>query len=104
MGAPQLSVLVATKNRPEGPTGMLASLASAWPELLEVLVVDNGSTDRTAEILARSVREQPRLRVLELAEPGQSRALNLALRHARGEGLAFIDDDVRVEPGWAAAL
>ncbi|CAG9932785.1 glycosyltransferase [Candidatus Nitrotoga arctica] len=57
----------------------------------ELIVVDNGSTDRTSEILG-SVND-PRLRVLTLPERGVSRARNLGLREARGAFIAFLDSD-----------
>jgi glycosyltransferase involved in cell wall biosynthesis len=57
----------------------------------ELIVVDNGSTDRTPEIL-RSVND-PRLKVLTLPERGVSRARNLGLREARGAFIAFLDSD-----------
>jgi len=57
----------------------------------ELIVVDNGSTDRTPEIL-RSVVD-PRIRVLTLSERGVSLARNLGLREARGALIAFLDSD-----------
>ncbi|MFZ1545900.1 MAG: glycosyltransferase [Candidatus Nitrotoga sp.] len=57
----------------------------------ELIVVDNGSTDRTPEILS-SVND-PRLRVLTLQERGVSRARNLGLREAHGAFIAFLDSD-----------
>lgn len=57
----------------------------------ELIVVDNGSTDRTPEIL--SSVDDPRLRVLSLPERGVSRARNLGLREARGTFIAFLDSD-----------
>lgn len=57
----------------------------------ELIVVDNGSTDRTPEIL-RSVND-PRLKVLTLSERGVSRARNRGLREASGALIAFLDSD-----------
>ena len=57
----------------------------------ELIVVDNGSTDRTPEIL--SSVDDPRLRVLSLPERGVSRARNLGLLEARGAFIAFLDSD-----------
>lgn len=57
----------------------------------ELIVVDNGSTDRTPEIL-RSIVD-PRVRVLSLSDRGVSRARNLGLREARGDLVAFLDSD-----------
>lgn len=57
----------------------------------ELIVVDNGSTDRTPEILG--AMNDPRLRVLTLPERGVSLARNLGLRKARGAFIAFLDSD-----------
>ena len=57
----------------------------------ELIVVDNGSTDRTPEIL-RSVND-PRLKVFTFSERGVSRARNLGLREARGAFITFLDSD-----------
>lgn len=57
----------------------------------ELIVVDNGSTDRTPEIL--NSLNDPRLKVFTLRERGVSRARNLGLREARGTFIAFLDSD-----------
>jgi glycosyltransferase involved in cell wall biosynthesis len=108
MPEPQLSIIVCTKNRAKSLERTLRSLledpsaASA-----EVLVVDNGSTDETARVIqtaqAESGERRP-VRVLSCVEPGHSRARNHAIPEARGEFVAFTDDDVTVQPGWIDAL
>lgn len=62
----------------------------------EVLVVDNASTDRTAEIASSF----PNVRVVPESRKGLTRARQAALRAARGEILAFVDADTRMPPGW----
>jgi glycosyltransferase involved in cell wall biosynthesis len=69
----------------------------------EVLVVDNASTDRTAQVLqARSGGSLP---LRSIAEPhqGLSNARNAAVAAARGKHVIWTDDDVCVAPGWLAA-
>jgi glucosyl-dolichyl phosphate glucuronosyltransferase len=71
----------------------------------EVIVVDNGSTDETADVITRAaVRFAVPLRHLKEARPGKSHALGCALAAASGDILAFTDDDVDVEPGWLNAI
>ncbi len=63
---------------------------------LEVIVVDDGSADRTLDVLR--ALDDPRLFVLEQRNGGASAARNLGLRHARGEYVAFLDADDRWLP------
>ncbi len=80
--------------------GCLRSVFDQRPEPEEVLVIDNGGG------AAASLREEfgPGLRVLSEPRAGVSHARNLAVAEACGEIIAFLDDDVRAEPGWLAAL
>ena len=64
---------------------------------VELIVVDNGSTDGTIEILSRY---ESRLKVLEQSKPGVSAARNLGIQHARADRVAFIDSDCIAEPDW----
>jgi len=66
----------------------------------EILLVDNGSTDDSAAVLARFAAVCGRVRVLHAPTPGLTRARNCALQAARGDIIAFIDDDCYVSPGF----
>lgn len=105
-----VSLLVATRNRLSSLRRCVAAVTGLQvPEgsSLELIVVDNVSRDGTPEWLASLPAElAPGVRLLALADPrpGKSRALNLGLAHATGQALAFIDDDVEVDPGWLAGL
>ena len=71
----------------------------------DVLVVDNNSQDRTCELVEDFCRRYPdRFRYLFEPQPGKSYALNAGIREARGDVLAFTDDDVTVEPAWLQNL
>jgi glycosyltransferase involved in cell wall biosynthesis len=60
---------------------------------LEVICVDDGSTDASPEILADYARKDSRLRVFSQEQGGPARARNLALAQAAGEYIAFVDGD-----------
>lgn len=68
--------------------------------LLDVIVVNDGSTDATGKVAARLVREFPALsvQVINQKNTGKAGAMNVALCRARGEFFACLDADTRVEP------
>ena len=96
-----VTVVVPTSGRAgylEVTLDSLSGQRTATPH--EVIVVDDGSTDATAE-----VAERLGVRAVRHAERrGLNAARNTGLREARGELIAFVDDDVFVPPGWLAAL
>jgi glycosyltransferase involved in cell wall biosynthesis len=100
------SVIVPTRNRADRLDACLAALARQTlpAEQFEILVVDNGSTDGTPERIARWADRRPGLRGVEEPEAGVSRARNAGIAAARGELLAFVDDDAVAEPRWLATL
>ena len=104
----KITVILCTYNRCEGLAKALDSAAALrLPELVEweVLVVDNNSRDRTREVVeAFSRRYGERFRYLFEPQQGKSHALNAGIREARGDILAFTDDDVTLEPTWLENL
>jgi glycosyltransferase involved in cell wall biosynthesis len=71
----------------------------------EVLVVDNNSRDQTRAVVEQFCRQHPgRFRYLFEARQGLSQARNSGIREAQGEILAFLDDDITVEPTWLQNL
>jgi GT2 family glycosyltransferase len=82
-----------------------AAVAEARTVGGDILAVDNASTDGTSTLLADLARRHaPLLRVAHEPRLGLSVARNLALAEARGEVVAFLDDDAVPRPGWLAAL
>ena len=100
------SVIVPTFNRAAGLTLAVKSLLAQDSKLpYEVLVVDNNSTDDTRERIQRLREHAPgKLRYLFEEKPGVSLARNTGIRAARGDILAFMDDDAIAQPGWLNAL
>jgi len=101
MDAPAVSVVVPTRGRVGYLQVTLHSLESQDPAApYELLVVDDGSTDGTRELLGR--RGAPSLRL----DPsrGLNAARNAGVKATRGKLVAFVDDDVEVPSGWLHAL
>ena len=102
---PLISVVVATRERPETLRDCLNSLLGMrYPRhAFEIIVVDNApETDITSEMIAREFLGQ--VRYLREDRRGLSSAHNRGLDVARGEIIAFVDDDVIVDRHWLAAI
>lgn len=105
MTTPTVSVVVATYQRSRLLPRLLAALeAQQDAPPFEVVVVDNGSTDDTPRQLAALAETSPlELRRFRLdRNRGPAPARNLGVAQARGEFLAFTDDDCVPTPGWLA--
>jgi len=70
---------------------------------LEVVVVEDGSTDGSAAILA-SFSDHPMVRIIPGGRRGAAAAINHGIREARFSLIAQVDQDVLLEPGWMASL
>lgn len=104
----KITVIICTFNRCRDLGKALDSVAvSQLPESVqwEVLVVDNNSSDQTRKVVEDcSDRFPGRFRYLFESRQGKSHALNAGVREAQGDILAFMDDDVTVEPTWLRNL
>ena len=96
---PHVTVIVCTRDRPRELERCLQALGGQRYADFDILVVDNGSGDTVAEACrlrgAACIREP---------HAGLTRARNLGARAARGEIVAYIDDDAIAEPEWLTAI
>jgi Glycosyl transferase family 2 len=100
-GVPSVSVVIPTYNRRERLPAVLAPLV-ADPRELEILVVVDGSTDGTEELLERIARDEPRLRTVVTENRGLPRARLAGAQAAAGDVVLALDDDVIACPGLVA--
>jgi predicted nucleotidyltransferase len=98
-----ITIGVITRNRANDLEAMLESLTRQRRAPDEVVVVDNGSTDRTQSVLEK-FRDRLPLRCEFLAGADIPGARNLVLETAAHEIVSFIDDDCISEPEWLAAV
>ena len=105
--APPVSIVIAARNEERNIEHALASVLGQRHEPLEVVVVDDRSTDATGAILERMAAEHRRLRVVHVADLprgwlGKNHALEVGAAEAKGEYLLFTDADVVMEPDTVA--
>lgn len=102
-----ISLIICTRNRCAALAPCLEQLrrihlpAEQW----EAVIVDNGSTDGTRALLERFSQEVPfRVTVVVLDQPGLGRARNAGIAAAKGDILAFTDDDCYVDPNFLSSI
>jgi GT2 family glycosyltransferase len=98
--APAVSVVVATRDRPDSLRATLDAVTTSLRPGDELVVVDSASSDRRV----RAVANSSGARVVECDVPGTSRARNAGGRATAADVIAFTDDDCLPDPGWVTAV
>lgn len=103
---PSVSVVIPARDEQEGIVPLLQDLhAQRYPkEKLEVIVVDDGSSDRTVERARAMQARWPQLRVLASAGSGKKAAITTGAEAAKGEWIVLTDADARCGPERIAAM
>lgn len=97
---PPLSLVVPVYNVAPFLDQFLTSIVAQDLDDMEVIIIDDGSTDAGPEIIARYATRHPELRVIRQENGGLSAARNAGLDQARGEYVAFADSDDYIEPDY----
>ena len=101
---PMVSVLIPCFNEEKVIESSVARiLASNWPQL-EVIVLDDGSKDATASIVAKAYADEPRVKLMSFENGGKARALNRGLAEAQGEIIVALDADTQFPADTIARL
>lgn len=99
MNNPLLSVIIASFNNEEYIEECVGSVIRQTYENLEIICVDDGSTDKTGILMDNFARVDSRIHVFHHKEnKGVSAARNLAMNHVNGEFLTFVDGDDYIKP------
>jgi glycosyltransferase involved in cell wall biosynthesis len=102
-----VSIIICTRNRAPHLRETLRSLAATHvpPELaVELIVVDNGSTDETASVVDEWAPQGWPVRYVFEDQPGLSRAGNRGVAASKGRVILFTDDDIRVPKEWIGPM
>jgi glycosyltransferase involved in cell wall biosynthesis len=99
---PEFSVVIATRNRAATLPIAVESVLDQELDDLEVVVVDDGSTDDSRRVMQSFT--DTRVRWIRQRHGGTSSARNTGVASSSGRFVAFLDDDDRVFPGWLRSL
>jgi glycosyltransferase involved in cell wall biosynthesis len=99
---PTTSAIIVTHNRLECLERAIESVLAQDPAPLEIIVVDDGSSDGTADHLRSRFRD--RIRLIEQPHSGVSVARRTGVSHATGDWIAFLDSDDQWLPGRMALM
>ncbi len=98
MGIPKVSVIIPVYNSEQHLSRCLDSICAQTLSDIEIICVDDGSTDHSREILEEYVKSDSRIQIAVQENAGAGAARNHGLRLARGECLSFLDSDDFFEP------
>lgn len=96
----QLSVIIPTYNRADALEVCLQKLLAQKSVDFEIIVVDDGSTDKTSQLLKKLTTDHLPLTTIRQANSGQATARNRGVKEAKGDIILFIGDDIWVEPDF----
>jgi glycosyltransferase involved in cell wall biosynthesis len=101
-----ISIVVPTRNRAAFVDRLLSTLAREVGDCpaVDIVVVDNGSRDATKSVVQEWIAAGAPARYVVEPVAGVSRARNAGIAVARGDVVAFLDDDVLPRPGWLEAV
>lgn len=99
-----VSVLIPAFNEERVIVDSIRRVLASENVELEILVIDDGSKDATSAVVAEAYAHEPRVRLLTLENGGKARALNEALKLAKGDVIIALDADTRFQPQTVACL
>ena len=95
---PKISIIIPVYNAEQYLEECLLSISQQTFTDFEILAINDGSTDRSLEILKKYQEKEPRLKVFSQVNKGVSAARNLGLDNAKGDYITFVDADDWLHP------
>lgn len=101
-----ISIIIPTYNRKDRLKQCLESIFKQdYPqEKIEIIVIDDGSSDGTAQMLDELLKEQPNFRYFFQMHKGPAAARNLGIKQAKGEIIGFTDNDCVLKRNWVKEM
>ena len=99
-----ISVIIPAYNSQQSIERCLVSVLSQNNASFEVIVVDDGSTDKTLALCRGMEKLDSRLRVFHQSNQGASAARNYGMKQAQGEWIVFVDSDDQVSPNYLSRM
>lgn len=99
-----ISIIIPTYNRGQWISKTINSVLNQTYRKFEIIVIDDGSTDNTSNILNEFVKSNSNIRYFKKINGGCSSARNLGLKYAKGELIAFLDSDDQYLPNALEVL
>ena len=101
---PTISVIVPVYNTASYLSRCIESLVNQTYSDLQIILIDDGSTDESGAIADEWQTKDPRIEVYHQLNQGQSAARNVGLQHARGEYIAFVDSDDYIDSNYFSTM
>jgi peptidoglycan-N-acetylglucosamine deacetylase len=101
---PFVSIIVPAFNEEFVIEATIRSLLNSDYDNVEIIVVDDGSKDRTSDVVREQFGDQPLVRLLTVPNAGKAAALNIGLRHAKGDIIVALDADTQFPADTIRAL
>lgn len=95
---PLISIVIPAFNAEMYLLDAVRSAQSQVHQNIQILIIDDGSTDKSLELAVNCSKKDPRIQVISQANAGLSSARNTGLRHATGDYVSFLDSDDTIHP------
>ena len=101
---PLVSIIIPIYNTEKYLPSCLDSVLAQTHHNLQVLLIDDGSTDNSGKIADKYAKKDSRIKVIHQPNQGQSAARNTGLKHSTGKYISFTDSDDEIKPEFIASL